>query len=139
MLKPRRGRGVRRAGGLVLLLVVAACTRDSESEPTASSNPTTPTLQVSVPVASATPGSSATELNRVRISLWHCGIEPLRYGGELWEVPNREEPFDGTNAPASVKLAGTIERVGANELRYVDDSSLTMRFVPDNGSEPICA
>ncbi|MBA3982539.1 MAG: hypothetical protein H0X61_03265 [Acidimicrobiia bacterium] len=126
------------------LLVLAGCSDDSTSEPTtefsstsSATNPTSPST-AQVTATSAHPGTTAAELDRVEISLWHCGIEPIRHDRELWEVPDGEEPFDGTNVPNSVALSGTIERVSADELLYVDDSGISLQFVPDNGTEPIC-
>ncbi len=111
MLTRRRRRWIRHTTGTVIVLVLAGCNGDTESEPRA---------------------------DRVRISLSHCGIEPIRYDGQLWEVPDGEEPFDDTNAPDSVALTGTIQRISADELRYVDDSGISLRFGPDNGTEPNC-
>ena len=73
------------------------------------------------------------------VTLWHCGIEPIAYEGRTWEVPNDEEPFDATNAPASFAGRGDVERVGPEELRYTDESGVVLRFVPDDGTEPPCA
>lgn len=77
--------------------------------------------------------------DRVEVVLWHCGIGSITVDDRRWEVPNEEEPFDGTNAPASFAGSGTIERVGPDELRYLDDSGVVLRFVPDDGVEPPCA
>ncbi len=144
MLTPQRRRWIRHTTGTVIMLVLAACNGDTESEPRAVSSSTSgltsPTSEIGVPVTttSASPGTITVELDRVRISLWHCGIEPIRYDGQLWEVPDGEEPFDETNAPDSVALTGTIQRISANELHYVDDSGISLRFGPDNGTEPNC-
>lgn len=73
------------------------------------------------------------------VALWHCGIEPITYEGRTWEVPDGEEPFDGTNAPASFAGRGEVERVGPDELRYTDESGMELRFVPDDGVERPCA
>jgi hypothetical protein len=76
---------------------------------------------------------------RAEVTLWHCGIDTITFEDRVWEVPNGEEPFDGTNAPGSFVGRGTIERVRADELRYVDESGVVLRFVPDDGTEPPCA
>jgi hypothetical protein len=77
--------------------------------------------------------------HRVEVGLWHCGINPITVDDRTWEVPTDEERFDGTNAPKSFAGVGTIERVSPDELRYVDDSGVVLRFVPDDGTEPPCA
>ena len=50
-------------------------------------------------------------------------------------MPKDEEPFDGTNVPRSFAGVGTIERVSPDELRYLDDSGVVLRFVLDDGTE----
>lgn len=77
--------------------------------------------------------------DRAEVALWHCGIETITVDDRRWEVPNDEEPFDGTNAPSTFAGAGTIERVDPDELRYTDDSGVVLRFVPDDNTEPPCA
>lgn len=77
--------------------------------------------------------------SRSTVELWHCGISPLEFDGGLWEVPDGEEPFDGTNAPDSFAGEGTIERISDSELRYIDDSGVVLRFVPDDSTEQPCA
>lgn len=72
------------------------------------------------------------------VTLSHCGIETIMFDDRRWEVPNDEEPFDGTNAPTTFAGAGTIERVNSDELRYVDESGVVLRFVPDDDTEPPC-
>lgn len=80
----------------------------------------------------------ARGLPGVTVTLYHCGVNPLRYEGRDWEVPDAEQPFDATNAPPSFVGEGTIEQISADELRYTDASGLTLRFVPDDGTEPLC-
>ncbi len=90
MLTRQRRRWIRHTTGTVIVLVLAGCNGDTESEPRAVSSSTSgltsPTSEISVPVTttSASPGTITVELDRVRISLWHCGIEPIRYDGQLW-------------------------------------------------------
>lgn len=78
-------------------------------------------------------------VDRVEVTLWHCGIDTITVDDRRWEVPAGERPFDGTNAPDSFAGKGSIEGVGPDELRYVDDSGVVLRFVPDDGEEPPCA
>lgn len=92
------------------------------------------TLDQLADAAAAEPPTGVAE-----VTLWHCGIEPITYERRTWEVPNDEEPFDGTNAPASFAGRGEVERVGPDELRYTDESGVVLRFVPDDGTEPPCA
>ena len=83
--------------------------------------------------------SAKAPTDRVEVSLWHCGIETITVNDRRWEVPNDEEPFDGTNAPESFAGTGTIEQAGPDVLRYTDDSGIQLRFVPDDGTDPPCA
>jgi hypothetical protein len=83
-------------------------------------------------------GSTRRATQPVEVRLWHCGIDTITVDDRRWEVPNHEEPFDGTSAPESFAGRGTIERVAPDELSYVDDSGLRLRFVPDDGVEPPC-
>lgn len=83
--------------------------------------------------------SSNEPTSQAEVTLWHCGIETITFEDRKWEVPNDEEPFDGTNAPSSFAGRGAIERVSADELRYVDQSGVILRFVPDDGTDPPCA
>lgn len=76
--------------------------------------------------------------DRVEVTLWHCGIETITVDDRRWEVPDDEEPFDGTNAPESFAGTGTYERIAPDELRYTDDSGIQLRFVPDDGTDPAC-
>lgn len=78
-----------------------------------------------------------TEVAEVTLS--HCGINTVRYEGREWEVPDAERPFDQTSAPMTFAGVGRLERVGADELIYTDESGVTLRFVPDDGTEPPCA
>ena len=83
--------------------------------------------------------AAVVPVDRVRVTLWHCGIDALGYEGRVWEVPTGEEPFDATNAPETFAQEGAIERVGPDELRYTDDGGVVLRFVPDDGTDPPCA
>jgi hypothetical protein len=92
-------------------------------------------------IASLTDLAAAVEAptDRVEVGLWHCGIDAITFEDRRWEVPDDEQPFDGTNAPESFAGRGQVERVSPEELRYRDDSGIELRFIPDNGSDPGCA
>ena len=75
----------------------------------------------------------------VEVALWHCGIDTLEFDGQEWEVPNDQEPFDGTNVPEWFVGRGTVVRSpDGTRLTYTDESGLTLSFVPDDGVEPLC-
>lgn len=79
------------------------------------------------------PSAVPSNGTRVTISLWHCGVEPLRIGDTLWEV--REPPFDATNAPASFSGSGSVVNDGST-LRYTDDKGAILTFTVDDGTSP---
>jgi hypothetical protein len=72
---------------------------------------------------------------RIRVILYHCGFEPLTFGGRVWEAPT-PPPFDQTNAPEEWQGEGRIMPIGADQLRYIDDSGIEVLFVPDDGVPP---
>ncbi len=92
-----------------------------------------------VPTLPALTEAADQATDRVEVRLWHCGVGILTFEDRRWEVPDGQDPFDATNVEQSFAFRGTITRVAADELRYVDDAGLVLRFVPDNGSEEPCA
>lgn len=73
------------------------------------------------------------------VGLNHCGLDALEHAGRRWEVPEDEEPFDGTNKPESFVGNGVVEPKGEDELSYTDESGVVLRFLPENPEEPPCA
>jgi hypothetical protein len=91
-------------------------------------------------VPAATSSDPAEPGVPVEVTLWHCGIDTLTFEGQEWEVPNDDEPFDGTNAPAWFAGRGTIVRSDdGTHLVYTDETGFALTFVPDDGVEPPCA
>jgi len=73
----------------------------------------------------------------VAVSLYHCGVNPLVYEGEKYEVV--DPPFDGTNAPSTFSGLGTVSRHRL-ELHYRDRAGATLVFTLDDGGPlPLCS
>lgn len=75
--------------------------------------------------------------DEVEVSLYHCGVNPLTYRGERYEVV--DPPFDATNAPPTFSGVGTVTRQRL-ELHYRDRAGATLVFTPDDASRgEVCA
>jgi hypothetical protein len=84
--------------------------------------------------------TSEARADRVPVTLWHCGINPITVDGVTYEVPRAETPFDQTNAPDSFVGEGTIRRIDDDELEYRDDGGVALHFVTGLREEPVaCA
>lgn len=68
-------------------------------------------------------------LPRVMVSLYHCGVDPLSFDGQIWEA-GPATLFDQTNAPREWVGRGTVSRPTPSELVYQDDSGIEVRFAP---------
>lgn len=85
------------------------------------------------------PATSEVSAGFVEVMLHHCGFNPITIRGDAWEVPEEVGPFDATNAPAEWVGRGIIERaVDGASLHYMDESGITLEFVPDDGRDPLC-
>ncbi len=71
---------------------------------------------------------------RATVALYHCGIEPLRFGGKQWVVP--DPPFDATNAPEDFTGHGVFKQRSGVDALYVDDSGEVVRFEASEDWEP---
>ena len=63
------------------------------------------------------------------VSLYHCGVDPLSFDGQIWEA-GPATLFDQTNAPREWVGRGTVSRPTPSELVYQDDSGIEVRFAP---------
>lgn len=78
------------------------------------------------------------EEGRVRVALYHCGVEPVMFEGREWVVPS--PPFDATNAPAGFAGTGRMTRTSEVEAVYVDRSGARIDFrVLEGWQPPPCA
>ena len=66
-----------------------------------------------------------------QVLLHHCGVQPVTYEGERWEVEN--PPFDLTNAPDGFSGFGTFRR-GGEVLTFTDREGARLTFTPDDGT-----
>lgn len=136
--RPAPAWAVGSAGVLLGLSALAGCTAPSPAEPT----PTTPTASTnprSTPSTSVPVLPTQPPVERIQVSLYHCGFRPLSYDGKTWEVPE-PTPFDATNAPEAWKGTGTITSITETSLEYLDDSGIEVGFVADDdGPLPLCA
>lgn len=98
-----------------LSVVLLACSAD-ESRPG-------PAALFEAPVAASPPTTILVRTN-------HCFVEPVRFDGELWNVPFSEQFGWGGQMPEEWKGAGTIERVDEAESKYVDDGGAVLTFKP---------
>lgn len=80
------------------------------------------------------PQASRQTWGRVAVTLYHCGVEPLRFGGKQWVVP--DPPFDATNAPEAFTGHGVFQQRSAIDALYFDDSGEVIKFEADEEWEP---
>ena len=74
---------------------------------------------------------------RVRVTLYHCGVLPLRFGDRRWVVA--DPPFDATNAPEDFVGQGRFERKSAVTALYNDDSGEVILCEEiEDWEQPIC-
>lgn len=71
---------------------------------------------------------------RVEVSLYHCGIETVVFGGREWVVP--APPFDATNAPRDFVGEGRLTQTSEDEALYVDESGARITFRSLEGWHP---
>jgi len=84
--------------------------------------------------ASSSPSPSGVATSSgPQVVLYHCGVDPLRYDGVLWEVV--APPFDGTNAPDTFTGFGTFQRDG-ERLLFTDRGGARLTFTIDDGVPP---
>ncbi|MBA2282147.1 MAG: hypothetical protein H0W25_13090 [Acidimicrobiia bacterium] len=128
-------------GVLPLTVGAASCTEPEEvisnSDPVPSAGASDTASLTTTPPESG--GVLDQNPERAEVVLYHCGVVPIVFNDVLWEVPEGTS-FDATNAPAEFVGEGTVtlSPTGA-ELIYADDAGLTLTFVPDDGSDPMCA
>jgi hypothetical protein len=73
------------------------------------------------------------------VGRYHCGFERIWFEGRSWEVPEETDPYAGLRPPGWVGR-GTVEPAAEGEsLHYVDESGVTLTFVPADGLDPGCA
>lgn len=85
------------------------------------------------PQRSANPPASGPD-----VLLHHCGIRPITFHEDKWEVT--EAPFDATNAPSTFSGQGTYTLSG-DTLVFLDRAGARLIFTPDDGKPngPPCA
>jgi hypothetical protein len=113
--------------GALVAVALSACGSVASTAPRTASQSAT-----ALPAATASPSPRS-----VTVTLYHCGIDPLKYNGQTWEVPN--PPFDATNRPQTWRGTGKVIALTTEHLRFRDDSGIVVEFVPDDGKPPpIC-
>jgi hypothetical protein len=67
-------------------------------------------------------------------------VNPTKFDGRTWAVPEEQVPFDELDAPASFVGRGTMVKVQDDKALYVDDSGVEIVFRPDNQvAATVCA
>jgi hypothetical protein len=66
------------------------------------------------------------------VTLYHCGVNPTKFDGRTWVVPEEQVPFDELDAPASFVGRGTMVKVQDDKALYVDESGIEIIFRPEN-------
>ena len=113
--------------GVLVAVAMSACGSVASTEPR-----TAPQSATAPPTATASPLPTS-----ITVTLYHCGIDPLKYNGQTWEVPT--PPFDATNRPQTWRGTGKVIALTTEHLRFRDDSGIVVEFVPDDGKPaPIC-
>jgi hypothetical protein len=75
--------------------------------------------------------------DRVEVTLYHCGVDPVEFGGREWVVP--DPPFDATNAPESFTGRGLFKQRSAVDALYFDDSGEVIHFQAlEDWEPPLC-
>ena len=66
-----------------------------------------------------------------QVRLHHCGVQPVSFDGESWEV--EAPPFDEGSAPDSFSGFGEFQRSGDN-LTYEDREGARLNFSINDGT-----
>ncbi len=66
------------------------------------------------------------------VTLYHCGVNPTKFDGRTWAVPEEQVPFDELDAPASFVGRGTMAKVQDDKALYEDESGIEIVFRPEN-------
>jgi heat shock protein HslJ len=68
-------------------------------------------------------------LQQVTLTLFHCGINKVKFEGLFWERPWKDGPIiDGTRVPPGWVGTGTMTRIDKDEALYVDASGIEVPF-----------
>lgn len=74
---------------------------------------------------------------RTEVSLWHCGVDPVVFGGREWVVP--DPPFDATNAPEGFIGRGTFKQRSSRDALFFDDGGEIVHFEAiEDWEPPVC-
>jgi hypothetical protein len=86
-------------------------------------------IALSAAVLLSVAGAGCGDANRVSVVLWHCGVAPIVYTSQVWDVA-KPEPFDWTNAPDNFRGKGSVQFLDPDTLLYTDDGGPTLTFKP---------
>lgn len=74
---------------------------------------------------------------RVEVTLWHCGVDPVVFGGREWVVP--DPPFDATNAPEGFTGHGTFQQRSSRDALFFDQGGEIIHFEAiEDWEPPVC-
>ena len=127
-LGPARGPALGLAVGLALVL--AGCSTDVLSEPdpspAAGSQPA-PTYSTPSGGAGAASGASFASVD---VELGHCFVVPVRFDGELWNVPFADQFGWGGLEPDGWTGHGVMTRPARDRAEFVDNLGAVVEFRP---------
>jgi hypothetical protein len=89
-------------------------------------------LGVSLLALGACTSNGLDASNRLTLSIGHCEVNPVEFGGQTWKAIPSDQFGEGDITSAGYTGTGVARVLTANRLRYRDDSGKTVNFTVDD-------